>query len=167
MDRTALVLIDLMDRIIGLPLEPRPGTEVLSRCLSLADRFRSDGATVVNVRVERPNVTEQPPGSDFAAGVLGEGDVVIVKRTLGAFTGTDLHERLQRLGVNRLVFAGIATTMGVESTARVALDLDYELVFAEDAMSTLTAEEHNAAIKYTFPRFGTVLSTAEILAMPG
>ena len=66
--RTALVLVDLMDRIVALPLEPRKGTEVLATCEELAARFRSAGAIVVLVRVERTGVAEQPPGSGLVAG---------------------------------------------------------------------------------------------------
>jgi nicotinamidase-related amidase len=162
--RTALVLIDLMDRIIANPLEPRPGPEVLERSLELATAFRKAGATVVAVRVDRPNVTEQPPGSDFAAGVVEDGDVVIVKNTIGAFHNTGLDEQLRERGVGTLVFAGIATNLGVESSARAASDLGYDLVFAEDAMSAFTAAEHEAAVTLDLPRFGTVTSSAELMA---
>lgn len=65
--RTALVLVDLMDRIVALPLEPRKGTEVLSAAEELAAAFRAVGAPVVLVRVQRPGVADQPPGSGLVA----------------------------------------------------------------------------------------------------
>ncbi|MET3987016.1 isochorismatase family protein [Streptomyces sp. PvR034] len=158
---SALILIDLMPRIIALPLAPHSGEDVLARCRALAEGFRAAGRPVVLVRVDRPGVTEQPPGSGFADGLVREGDVVVVKRTVGAFYGTGLDERLRALGVDTLVMAGLVTTMGVESTARAASDHGYELEFVADAMSGLAADEHEFAVRRTFPRFGEVRSTAD------
>ncbi|MFD3310417.1 isochorismatase family protein [Streptomyces sp. NPDC058694] len=160
--RTALVLVDLMDRIVGLPLEPRKGTEVLAVAEELAAVFRQVGALVVLVRVERPGVHEQPPGSGLVAGLAAEGDIEIVKRTIGGFQGTGLHERLGEHGVSTLVFGGIATNLGVESTARAAGDLGYDLVFVENAMAALTGPEHEASVKLDFPRLGTVVTADEV-----
>ncbi|MBK3626311.1 isochorismatase family protein [Streptomyces asoensis] len=160
--RSALILVDLMDRIVALPLEPRKGTEVLTAAEELASAFRSAGALVVLVRVERPGVAEQPPGSALVQGLRRDGDVEIVKRTIGAFQGTGLDDLLRERGVTTLVLAGIATNLGVESTARAAGDLGYDLVFVEDAMSALTGAEHEASVKLDFPRLGTVTRTADV-----
>ncbi len=160
--RSALVLVDLMDRIVALPLEPRKGTEVLVVSEELATAFRSAGAPVVLIRVERPGVAEQPPGSGLVAGLAQDGDVEIVKRTIGGFQGTGLDDRLRELGVTTLVFGGIATNLGVESTARAAGDLGYDLVFVEDAMAAFTAAEHEASVRLDFPRLGSVVRAAEL-----
>ncbi|MEU0409797.1 isochorismatase family protein [Streptomyces griseorubiginosus] len=160
--RTALVLVDLMDRIVALPLEPRKGTEVLAAAEDLAAAFRAAGAPVVLVRVQRPGVADQPPGSGLVAGLAQDGDIEIVKRTIGAFQGTDLDARLREHGVTTLVFGGIATNLGVESTARAAGDLGYDLVFAEDAMAAFTAAEHEASTRLDFPRLGTVVTVAQV-----
>ncbi|NUS57453.1 MAG: isochorismatase family protein [Streptomycetaceae bacterium] len=160
--RTALVLVDLMDRIVALPLEPRKGTEVLAAAQELAAAFRAVGAPVALIRVERAGVAEQPPGSGLVAGLARDGDLEIVKRTIGGFQGTDLDERLREHGVRTLVFGGIATNLGVESTARAAGDLGYDLVFVEDAMSAFTAAEHEASVRLDFPRLGTVVATGEV-----
>lgn len=160
--RTALVLVDLMERVVALPLEPRGGAEVLAVAEELATAFRRAGALVVLVRVERPAVTEQPPGSGLVPGLLRDGDVEVVKRTVGAFQGTGLDERLRARGVTTLVFGGIATNLGVESTARAADDLGYDLVFVEDALAALTAAEHEASVRLDFPRLGTVTRSTDL-----
>ncbi|MGW1051849.1 isochorismatase family protein [Streptomyces sp. NPDC002521] len=160
--RTALILVDLMERIVALPLEPRKGTEVLTTAEELARAFRAVGAPVVLVRVERPSAAEQPPGSGLVPGLAAAGDVEVVKRTLGAFQGTGLDERLRERGVSTLVFGGIATNLGVESTARAAADLGYDLVFVEDAMAAFTAAEHEASVRLDFPRLGTVVTAAAV-----
>ncbi|MGW1808110.1 isochorismatase family protein [Streptomyces sp. NPDC002078] len=164
--RTALVLVDLMERIVALPLEPRKGTEVLATAQELAHTFRTAGAPVVLVRVERPSVAEQPSGSGLVPGLAGPGDLEVVKRSIGAFQGTGLDEHLRERGVTTLVFGGIATNLGVESTARAAADLGYDLVFVEDAMAAFTAAEHEASVRLDFPRLGTVVTAAGVRLTP-
>ncbi|MCW7944138.1 isochorismatase [Streptomyces hygroscopicus] len=164
---TALVLIDLMDRIVALPLEPRKGAEVLVAAEELAEAFRTVGALVVLVRAERPGIAEQPPGSGLVAGLLRDGDLEVVKRTVGGFQGTDLDERLRRHGITTLVFGGVATNLGVESTARAAADLGYDLVFVEDAMAAFTAAEHEASVRLDFPRLGSVVAASQVRLAAG
>ncbi|MYS19680.1 Nicotinamidase-related amidase [Streptomyces sp. DvalAA-14] len=160
--RTALVLIDLMDRMVALPLAPYPGAAVLEAALGLARTFRGAGAPVVAVRGQRAGAAHQPPGSALVAEVADAADLVVVKHTVGAFQDTALHAGLQERGVRTLVLAGIATHLSVESTARAAADLGYDLVFAADAMSGMTAAEHESTVALDFPRFGTVLKAAEV-----
>ncbi len=96
------------------------------------------------------------------AGLARDGDLEVVKRTIGGFQGTDLDRRLREHGVRTLVFGGIATNLGVESTARAAADLGYDLVFVEDAMAAFTAAEHEASVRLDFPRLGTVTRAPEL-----
>ncbi|MEU8132960.1 isochorismatase family protein [Streptodolium elevatio] len=161
---SALVLIDLMPRILALPVAPYSGLEVLERSRRLAEAFRADGRPVVQVRVDRPDVDEQPPGSGFADALVADGDIVVVKRTIGAFHDTELHERLKEHGVDTVVLGGLVTTMGVESTARAASDHGYDIVFVADAMSGFAADEHEFAVTRTFPRFGKVVTSDHYLA---
>ena len=164
MARTALVVVDLMPRIVGQDMGPHRGADVVARAARLADAVRRAGGTVVLVRVERPNVAEQPPGSGFVPELEPrDGDVVVVKRTIGAFYGTGLADRLRERGVGTVVLAGLATTMGVESTARAAADHGFDVIFAADAMSGVTAAEHEHALTVVLPRFGDVLGTGELL----
>ena len=89
--------------------------------------------------------------------------MVVAKRQWGAFYGTDLDLQLRRRGVRTIVMGGIATNIGVESTARAAFDRDYELVFAEDAMASVSAEAHGSAVNGIFPRMGRVRSAQQII----
>lgn len=163
--RSALIVIDLMPRIVSQDMGPHTGKEVVARSLELATAFRAAGGVVALVRVERPGVAEQPPGSGFVPELTpSPGDLEVVKRTIGAFYGTDMEAELRGRGVHTVVMTGLATTMGVESTARAAADLGFEVVFAADAMSGTTAQEHTHALTVVLPRFGEVLTTAEILA---
>lgn len=157
-----------MPRIIALPTEPLPGEQVLRRCLELAAAMRSAGGTVVYVRVERPGVDAQPPGSELAAECAPEpGDLQIVKRTLGAFHHTGLDEALRSRDIQTVVLAGLVTNFGVESTGRAADEHDYSVVFVSDAMSGLHEHAHTFAVEYVFPRLGAVCTSAELLAALG
>lgn len=162
--RTALILIDLMPRIVALQTAPLSGPVVLERSVALAAATRSAGGLVVNVRVERPGVDVQPEGSEFAPGVEPQaGDLEIVKRTIGAFGRSSLDAELQSRGIANVVLAGIATNFGVESTGRAASDLGYETFFVTDAMTGLDDHAHNFAVSYVFPRIGTSCTRTEYL----
>jgi nicotinamidase-related amidase len=175
-DTTALVLIDLQQGIVGLPVAPRSGAEVVANALRLLERFRTLHSTIVLVRVgflgekDRLNlpVDTPAPGRPGRGDLLpeigpGEGDIVITKRQWGAFYGTELDLQLRRRGIRTIVIGGIATNFGVESTARDAYERGFAQIFAEDAMSSVSSEAHEMTRKFVFPRIGRVRSTDEIL----
>ena len=91
------------------------------------------------------------------------GDFIITKKQWGAFYDTGLDLQLRRRKINTIVLCGIATNIGVESTARFAYEYGYNQIFAEDAMSSMAMEDHAFAIKKILPRLGRVRSTQEIL----
>jgi len=156
---SALVLIDLQERIVALPTTPYRGEEVVANALRLREAFRKAGAPVVIVKVSRP---DNPPGNEL---VFEPGDdKVVTKYTIGGFAGTDLDEFLRGAGVRTVVFGGIATEFGVESTLRAASDHGYDTVAVSDAMTALSDISHENAITKIFPRLGTVLTTDEALA---
>jgi nicotinamidase-related amidase len=177
---TALVLIDLQKGIVGRPCAPHSGAEVVKRAIGLAERFRVVGAPVVLVNVGwsadfkdvlRPPVDQPqqaPPGGlppdfmELAPGLKQAGDICITKRQWGAFYGTEMDLQLRRRGVKTIVLGGIATNIGVESTAREAWEHNYAIVLAEDATSAMSAEMHEFAIKNIFPRIGRVSKVENI-----
>jgi nicotinamidase-related amidase len=105
--------------------------------------------------------TNAPPAASELIGQIERqpNDLLTTKRQWGAFYGTELDQQLRRRGVRTIVLGGIATNFGVESTARAAFDRGYELVFAEDAMSSVKAEAHQFATSVNFPRMGRVRTT--------
>lgn len=177
---TALVVVDLQRGITQGSYAPHTAAEVVERSAALARAFREAGATVVLVHVAyaageadaphrevdqpRPARELPPDFSEIVAELQrAPSDVVVTKRNWGAFHDTGLDLQLRRRGVSTLVLTGIATNMGVESTARDAYERDYRLVFAEDAITSFSAEQHGFAMGTIFPRIGRVRSTAEIL----
>lgn len=177
--KTALVLIDLQRGIMQRQTAPHSASDVLTRSVRLAERFRAKGAPVVLVNVsyspngadrlnqpiDAPAMGTPEPGWDQLVADLGPdaNDILITKRQWGAFYGTALDLQLRRRGIDTIVIGGIATNFGVESTARDAYERGYALVFVEDAMAGLSAEAHGFAITTIFPRIGRVRSTEEVL----
>ena len=81
----------------------------------------------------------------------------------GAFTDTDLHAYLQTNNVTQVVIVGVATSIGVESTARQAWELGYNVTIATDAMTDLDLNTHNNSINLIFPRLAETGSTDDVL----
>jgi nicotinamidase-related amidase len=162
--QTALVIVDLQTRIVAQRTAPRTGAEVVRRAARLADAFRRHGGLVVIVRVERPGVPTQPPGSELVAEMTPHPeDLLITKHTWGAFHETGLAERLRARGITTLALAGIATNFGVESTAREADEDGYKLLLVEDAMAGMTERAHAFAVEEIFPHLGTVCTAKDVL----
>ena len=179
--KTALVVIDLQKGVAQRRSAPYNSEIVIKNASTLADAFRKNGMPVFLVRVapslDRQDVLRpiadvtmplQTRSSDWSEIVpeMGprQGDFVITKHQWGAFYGTELDLEFRRRGITTMVLCGIATNFGVESTARFAYEYGYQQIFAEDAMSALSAEEHTFAITKIFPRIGLVRKTVEILA---
>ena len=181
--KTALVVIDLQNGIVNRPQPPADGAsapsiaEVVSNSKALADAFRREGLPVVLVNVagapagrnETPRRMPAEVPADYFNLIDGlntsEDDILVTKRSIGAFATSDLDDRLRESGVTQLVFTGIATSIGVESTARYAYDLGYNVAFALDAMTDLTAAAHENSVSTVFPRIGESGTTEEILGL--
>ena len=179
-DTSALVLIDLQNGIVSMPLSPRSGTEVAEASKTVAERFRATGAPVVLVNVsyasdyadapsaQVDNPTPRPAGglpavwSELVEGLAQPADLRITKHQWGAFHGTELDLQLRRRGIRTIVLAGIATNFGVESTARFAWEYGYQVVVLEDLCSSFSAELHKVSAEVILPRISHVRQSADI-----
>lgn len=72
--------------------------------------------------------------------------------------------QLSRRGVETIILCGIATNMGVESTARHTWELGFGLIIAEDACSAASTEQHQSSMTHIFPRISQVRSVDDIVA---
>ena len=173
----ALVVVDLQKGIVSA-LTDTPVTIAVQQATHLATEFRRHGLPVVLV-----NVTGRAPGRTDAgrsanafalpagwADLIDELDVqptdhLVTKRRRSAFHDTGLDTLLRDLGVTQVVLVGIATSSGVESTARSASDHGYHVVLATDAMGDPDVEAHRHSVERVFPKLGETATTAEIVAM--
>jgi len=171
--KTALIIIDLQKGIVSHP-GVHPMTEIVQNAATLAGAFRKHDLPVVlvNVAGAAPGRTEQalsrgPRASDWADLVpelnRQPQDHGVTKRTWGAFRNTDLEDYLRDQGATQVVIAGIATSIGVESTARHAYELGFNVSLVVDAMTDRNAEAHANSVTYVFPRLGETGSTQEII----
>jgi nicotinamidase-related amidase len=88
-------------------------------------------------------------------------DLLVTKRRVSAFAGSDLEVLLRGLGAGTLVLTGIATSGVVLSTLRQAADLDYRLVVLADACLDADPEVHRVLTEKVFPRQAEVLTVAQ------
>jgi nicotinamidase-related amidase len=90
-------------------------------------------------------------------------DIMVTKRTWGAFASTDLEAKLKALGITQVVILGVATGTGVEATARQAYEQGFNVTLAVDAMTDTRPEAHDYSIKNVFPRLGETGTCEDII----
>jgi nicotinamidase-related amidase len=127
----------------GTP-EVSPKNKTFSALAGSLSMGEGDPATQVH-----PAVAPQP------------GDVIVTKRRVSAFAGSDLDVVLRSLGIDSLVLTGIATSGVVLSTLRQAADLDFKLTVVHDGCADADPEVHRVLMEKVFPRQAAVLSAAE------
>ncbi|VWD08376.1 MULTISPECIES: hydrolase [Burkholderia cepacia complex] len=182
LNRTAaLVAIDLQNGIVSLPVTPYTGAQVVAKTVELAAAFRAlglpviyvhtsylpDGGVALKVKTDAPSPPPNldPEWSAFAPALgVQPSDIVVTKHQWGAFTGTDLDVQLRRRGITDIVLTGIATNIGVESTARQAYENNYNVVIVSDAVSTSSADAQTFALTQIFPKLGQVAAAADVEA---
>ncbi len=176
---SALLVMDVQVGIVARYGDPE---DLLGRLAGAVDAARSAGVPVVYVRVAfRPGYPEVPASNKgfsalAATGAFDEsapqtrihprvapreGEVVVLKRRISAFAGSDLSEVLRAGGIDTLVLTGIATSGVVLSTLRQAADLDFRLVVLSDAVADADPEVHQVLINKVFPRQAEVKTVAE------
>jgi len=171
--RSALVVIDLQKGIVGYPTV-HPIGDVIRNAGNLIDAFRRHGLPIVLV-----NVTGGAPGRTQQARPAGERptdwadfipelkqqptDHVVTKNTWGAFFHTDLEAYLKGQGVTQVVLLGVATSIGVESTARQAHECGFHVTLATDAMTDMNPDTHTNSVERIFPRLGETGTTNDII----
>jgi nicotinamidase-related amidase len=171
--KIALLVVDLQKGIVGLPTA-HPIGGVIENTVMLLEAFRARKLPVVLI-----NVNGVPPGRaerSFSIGAMPAdwtdlipelnrqpSDHLVTKRTRGAFTHTDLEKYLRDNSVTQVVITGVATGAGVESTARHAHELGFNVTLAIDAMTDRDAEIHHNSVTRIFPGMSETGTTREIL----
>jgi nicotinamidase-related amidase len=177
--RTGLLIMDVQRAIVE-----RLGGEApafLDRLGATAAAARSAGVPVVYVRVGfRPGAPEISPRNRAFAAVApdafgeaspgtripaivapGPEDIVVTKRRVSAFAGSDLDVVLRSQGIDSLVLTGIATSGVVLSTLRQAADLDFGLTVLGDLCADGDPEVHRVLMDKVFPRQAEVMTAGQ------
>jgi len=177
--------MDYQNGVVDMLGEPE---DLLSRAASAVDTIRRAGGVVGYVRVafEDADLAAFPPTSGMGARVAAsgqalhndspstavhdrvaprEGDIIVRKVRVGAFSTTDLDAQLRERGVDTLILAGISTSGVVLSTVRDASDRDYRVLVLEDATADREDDIHSFLIERIFPRQAEVITVADLDAL--
>jgi nicotinamidase-related amidase len=181
--RTAVVLVDFQEEFFhgGLPL--RNADQAAAHAARLAGWARAAGILVVHVQ----NVSARPGSPLFAAGAPNTaivpalapapGDEVLTKSMAGAFSRTDLDDRLRARSIDTVIVAGLMTHLAVFITASDATLLGYHTLVVGDATATRAlpgagggspldeAFVQRAALAALADRAADVLDTAAVVGL--
>jgi len=178
-DNTALLVMDVQNAIVGMLDEKEKLINPLQKSIEAA-RHHSIPVIYVTVGFRKgyPEVSTnnksfgQIKNSDmnfdtkeartvYEAVAPKDGDIVVTKRRVSAFTGSDLDVILRSQQINHLVLTGIATSGVVLSTVREAADKDYALTVLSDCCADRDEEVHRVLTNKVFPGQADVLSAEE------
>ncbi|MCO8269328.1 cysteine hydrolase [Actinoplanes sp. TRM 88003] len=173
---SALLVMDVQEAVVARYPDP----DYLPRLAQAIAHARAAEVPVVHVTVGfRPGGPEIDPrnrmfgrlaGSPYAgqpnpihpAVAPAEGEIVVVKRRVSAFAGSDLDVVLRALGVQNLVLTGIATSGVVLSTLREAADRDFGLTVLADACLDNDPEVHRVLTEKVFPAQAEVTTVSDV-----
>ncbi len=177
--------MDFQTAVVGLVGEGGPA--LLERAARARAAARASGMAVMHVRVafapadydaipprnkafsalkaSRFLTDGTPPAAFHEVLAPSAGEEVFTKRRVGAFSTTNLADRLAARGIDTLVLAGIATSGVVLSTLRDAADRDFRLFVLADVCADMDAEVHRVLLEKVFPRQADVIDLAAFAAM--
>lgn len=180
--RTALLVMDYQQAIVGMVHD---SDALVARAAEAIDLVRARGGHVGYVRVAFTDADLQniPPtsrmGARIAAGPQAfhddspttkidervaprDGDIIVRKTRVGAFSTTDLADQLGQRGIDTLILSGISTSGVVLSTVRDGSDRDYALYVLSDATADRDPSVHACLMEQVFPRQADVITVAEL-----
>lgn len=133
-----------------------------SKITPLPEKFESPARKYFAKRRKLP-ITFTPDGLDLALETVPT-DIIIPKNTASFFVGTNFELYLRNAGLTTVLFTGIATEMGVESSARDASNRGFFSVVLSDAVSSFNQEGHNRSLE-NLKNIVAVLPSADLFAL--
>ncbi|KAI8632034.1 Isochorismatase-like protein [Xylariaceae sp. FL1651] len=186
MDKTAFILLDIQNGIVGMIKDAIDTDQYLAKIVSTLASTRKAGIPVVQVTTGfRPNYADASPRNPMTARVRAGGlfkdtdtsvqlhpaiaeaaadDIHIRKRRVSAFHGTDLDLVLRSSGVGKIVVAGLATSGAVLSIVRQAFDMDYEVTVLADLCADSQLDVHEMLLGKVLSKQATIMNAEEWLA---
>ncbi len=175
MEKTALLVMDVQPGIIDrLPNKAEYLSKVTAAVAAAHEKHIPVIYVVVGFRPGMPevNIRNKSFGSitkEAATAMINprptiipaDDDVVVIKRRVSAFSGSDLEVILRAKAIRHLVLTGISTSGVVLSTVREAADKDYQLTVLSDLCADFDAEVHSVLINKVFSRQATVMTGEE------
>ena len=140
LSESALIVVDCQNTYLSGPMKLEGVEEALAEVEQVIALARKAGTPVIHIAHDAGPGSlydvqaENGKTADSVASL--DDEPTIVKNYPNSFTQTDLHERLQKLGIGNLIVVGFMTHMCVSSTARGAFDLGYRTTVVGDATAT-------------------------------
>jgi len=182
---TAVLSMDLQTGIVSI--YAKDAGDMLTRAAGVLERARKAGMRVIHVQVGfRPGLPEVSSRNSLFASVKAsvqhqklfdgpaaaihpavapiDGDIVVTKHRISAFTGTDLDMILRANDIDTLVMFGIATSGVLLSTLLHAVDADYRTAVITDCCTDLNQELHVCLVEKFFPQRGSALTAGQFLS---
>jgi ureidoacrylate peracid hydrolase len=130
-----------------------------------AERHLQRRSGINRIMFERKMFLAGSWGADFHPDLQPEpGDIILRPHKTCDVFETDLAERLEELGISKLVIAGMTANMCCESTGRRAVENGYDVTYLRDAIGSENIPSYEAAIRVNFPLFGNaVISVDEFI----
>ena len=164
--RTALVVIDVQDGIaFSGASTPNTPEQLVARNNELAAVLKNTAAQIVLVRVKNDGAEGFNPVTDAPSTPAQPMSAEATRLSLDIATDETVENvdvQLRRRGIDTIILTGIATSIGVDTTAREAAQRGYNLVFIPEAMTDRTEQGHNASVDVIFPRLGKIRTVAEV-----
>jgi nicotinamidase-related amidase len=174
MDNSALLVMDVQPGTVSR-IEKNESQSYLEKLRRTVDAAHIKGIPVIYVvvgfRPGFPEINAQNKSFSRIKGRPMEGmvnpvpeiepagtDIVVTKRRVSAFTGSDLEVILRSMDIKHLILAGIATSGVVLSTTREAADKDYRLTILSDLCVDFDPEVHKLLTEKIFPRQAAVIT---------
>jgi nicotinamidase-related amidase len=170
---SALLVMDVQTGIVNRLENGKEYLERLGTAIDAAHRNRMPVIyVVVGFRPGFPEISSRNKSFGRIRGAASDGmvnpvpaidpigdDMVVVKRRVSAFSGSDLEVVLRSLDIGHLVLSGIATGGVVLSTVREAADKDYQLTVLSDLCADFDPEVHQILVGKIFPKQADVTSS--------
>ena len=94
-------------------------------------------------------------------------DHVVIKRRDSVFQDTEVEVWLRSLGIDSIIFAGIDTSICVESSLRDAFNHGYDIILISDATASNNLNHYNSTLDNIRNYYGLVMNLNEFIGNSG
>lgn len=172
----ALIIIDMLNDFVTGSLACDRAQRIIPNIKKLAEAYREAGFPVIynndahlaeidaEFEVWGPHAVEGTEGAEVISELSPEkSDIIVPKRRYSGFTGTDLHLRLQELGVDTVVFAGLHTNMCLRHTSYDAFVHGYKICIPEDCADAFDQQQQDDGLAYIKKLYNAEITDSKTL----
>lgn len=171
--KKALVVVDMINDFVTGKLGSPRAQKIVPALAALIKKARKQGIPVIYLRdAHTPEDREMAIWGEHAmkgteaSEIIPElapekTDTVIEKRWYSGFVGTELQEKLKKLGADALIFTGVSTDICVQNNVGHAYFSGYKTIVPSDCTASIDEEAHEQALKYMKNIYGAEITTSD------